>query len=53
MKLPHETPNSQTVAGIYHVGFAVLYAVAIWHLRGAFEHFKSSNDGTRSGVRKT
>ena len=45
MKLPHETPSSQTVAGIYHVGFAVLYAVAIiWHLRGALEHFKSNTE---------
>ena len=45
MTLTHHEKRAQTVAGIYHVGFAVLYAVAIiWHLRGAFEHFKSSEE---------
>lgn len=41
--MKHEEPGSQRVAGWYHIGFAALYAVAIiWHLRGAFEHFKES-----------
>jgi hypothetical protein len=39
--LPHETPKSQLVAGLYHLGFAALYIIAaLWHARGAVEHFK-------------
>jgi hypothetical protein len=49
--MKHEEPSSQRIAGWYHVGFAVLYAVAIvWHLRGAFEHFheeRKSNGNNR------
>lgn len=42
-KLNHETPKSQLVAGLYHIGFAALYLIAaLWHMRGSVEHFKSS-----------
>lgn len=42
-ELSHEEPKSQTVAGIFHVGFALLYIIAaLWHLNGSKEHFSAS-----------
>jgi hypothetical protein len=39
----HEEKGSQVLAGWYHVGFAVLYLVAlIWHFEGAHEHFSEA-----------
>ena len=42
-ELSHESHGSQLVAGIYHIGFAALYLIAlVWHLRGAGQHFQAA-----------
>jgi hypothetical protein len=40
MTLKHEEKRSQTIAGIFHLGYVALYLVAaVWHFRGSLEHF--------------
>ena len=48
----HDDPHGERVAGWFHLVFTVAYVIAaIWHAKGALEHFRRSDDESKTIVR--